>query len=376
MMCAIQAAARGKAVALLDHAPKIGRKILISGGGRCNFTNLGVKPECFVSQNPHFCKSALARFTQWDFIDLVKQHRIPFHEKTLGQLFCDQSAQQIVDMLLNECRSAGARFFLNTPVQKITKSDIFEITTPGTTFLSPALVIATGGLSIPQIGATGFGFDIARQFGLNLVPTAAALVGYDLNKTDFQTFKHLQGLAFLSQVTCGPAAFRENCLFTHTGLSGPAILQSSLYWHPQESIVIDTAPDTDIEAVLLSQKKSGSTKNVKNILAEHMPRRLAEQLCEIFLPASSINQIPDHSLRKFAGQLKSLTIYPQRTNGYRKAEVTRGGINTNELSSKTMESHKVPGLYFIGEVVDVTGWLGGYNFQWAWSSGYAAGQAV
>lgn len=375
MMCARTAANRGRKVILLDHSSKIGRKILISGGGRCNFTNVGASPDSFVSQNPHFCKSALAKFTPNDFIDLVKKHKIAFHEKKLGQLFCDDSASQIVDMLVEECDDAGARFQMDCKIFSIEKNDKFVISTSAGDFRSQSLVVATGGLSIPQIGATGFGYDIARQFGLNIIETAPALDGFNFSRADAEHFKDLPGISLDTTVTCMKASFRENILFTHTGLSGPASLQASLYWHKGEPVKIDLLPQFDSEKWLNRIKNSHNNKvEVKNVLSEKLPKRFAEKFAQMMNVNRPINQLNEKQIDSLAEHLHGWTLFPAGTVGYRKAEVTRGGVDTKELSSQTMESKKIPRLYFIGEVVDVTGQLGGYNFQWAWASGFAAGQ--
>jgi len=380
MMCALEAGKRGRKVALLDHAAKVGAKILISGGGRCNFTNIGAGPENYVSQNPHFCKSALSRFTPADFIALVKEHRIPFHEKKLGQLFCDRSAKDIVDMLVSECDKTGVQFFLNCECTKIRKSERFELQTNQGEFTCDSLVIATGGLSIPKVGATDFGYRIARQFGLNIVYPAPALDGFRFNPEDLKRFGDLTGVSVDAQVTCNKAVFRENLLFTHAGLSGPAALQASLYWEPDDPVLINFLPEFEAERLeqwFLRKKEKGVKSEVKTLLGELLPQRLAETLCALELPPHvNLLQLSGKRISDFCRLLQSFTLTPTSTIGYGKAEVTRGGVDTDELSSKTMESRKVPGLYFIGEVVDVTGQLGGYNFQWAWSSGWAAGQAV
>lgn len=378
MMCAIQAGLRGLNVALLDHTAKIGRKILISGGGRCNFTNINATAENFLCQNPHFAKSALSRFTPNDFISLVKDYKIPFHEKKLGQLFCDRTAQDIVDMLVNECHTTGAQFKLECNIDEVRhENGLFIVQSNRGDFQAPALVVATGGLSIPQIGATGIGYDLARQFGLSIVKTAPALVGFNLPSLETKNFSTLSGLSFDSLVSCNQASFRENTLFTHTGLSGPAILQSSLYWNPGDALFIDIKPDQDLSEELILRKKQGITKELKNVLADYLPKRLAEKLYDFgLIPPQPIHLIPDRELQELGTILHAWKITPKDTFGYNKAEVTKGGVNTDELSSKTMEAKKVPGLYFIGEVVDVTGQLGGYNFQWAWASAHAAGQAL
>jgi predicted Rossmann fold flavoprotein len=380
MMAAIEAGKRGRKTALLDHSAKIGAKILISGGGRCNFTNLGAGPGNYVSHNPHFCKSALSRYTPNDFIQLVKGHHIPYHEKKLGQLFCDRSARDIVGMLEEECRKANVEFFLGCECEKVQKSEKFEIHTDLGNFSGGSLVIATGGLSIPKVGATDFGYRIARQFGLKIVEPAPALDGFRLKPADLKRFGGLMGVSVDAIMTAGKMEFRENILFTHAGLSGPAALQASLYWHSGQALRINFVPKVSLEK--LSQwfqdyKKKGSKLEIKTLLGEWLPHRLADRFCEWELkPGVTLAQLSGEKIKEFCGKLQSYSLIPQSTVGYAKAEVTRGGIDTDELSSRTMECKKVPGLYFIGEVVDVTGWLGGYNFQWAWSSGWAAGQVV
>lgn len=386
MMCAAEAAKRGRRVLLLDHGAKLGAKILISGGGRCNFTNLGAGPENYVSRNPHFCRSALARFTPGDFIRLVEKHGIAHHEKKLGQLFCDRSAQQIVDLLRAECESAGAEIRLGTRVLSIQKSasrpEHFSVATSAGDWTCESVVIATGGLSIPKIGASGFGYEIARQFGLSVVETRPALDGFVITETDYQPFLELAGVSADVEIEAGGLRFRENILFTHSGLSGPAALQASLHWTPGEPIEVDLLPDSAgrQSTTLVQKKHAGSRSLVRTALAERLTQRLGEVLCETFLPAqyasSPLPAIPDSALVAFENGLQCWKIHPERTVGYSKAEVTRGGVDTDELSSKTLEAKKVKGLYFIGEVVDVTGWLGGYNFQWAWASGWCAGQFV
>lgn len=384
MMCAIEAGKRGRSVLVLDHAQKIGGKILISGGGRCNFTNMGASPAQYVSSNPHFCKSAFARFTPAMFIDLVKKHGIPFHEKKLGQLFCDQSAQAIVELLSNECHASGASLRLGCKIQGITKVEEegvrFHIETNQGFFKCDSLVIATGGLSIPKLGATDFGYRIARQFGLKVVETAPALDGFTFSTDEQVLFKELAGVSVDCVMSANDKLFRENILFTHTGLSGPAALQVSLHWKIGDSVLIDLLPDLEVFQWLMEKKKAGNRSLLKNLLAEILPARFASRFCELYLPAKfaelPLPQIPEKELEAFSKKLHAWTLLPAGTVGYSKAEVTRGGVDTEALSSKTMEARQVPGLYFIGEVVDVTGWLGGYNFQWAWASGWAAGQDV
>jgi len=373
MMCAIHAARRGRRVALLDHSQKIGRKILISGGGRCNFTNINAGPSNYVCKNPHFAKSALSRYTPDDFIEMVERHRISYHEKKLGQLFCDGSAQNIVTMLIDECKKAQVEFFLDCTINSISKKQNFSIKTTRGEFSSDSLVVATGGLSIPQIGATGFGYELAKQFGLKLVNTDPALDGFNFAKSDLSIWGELSGASLDVNATCGEGSFRENILFTHNGLSGPASLQTSLYWQSGMPLTLDLMPDLDAYEFLLSVKKEGSKVDIKNVLATKLTKRFADKFALVNNISGPINTLNEPQLKKLAQVLNNWSVYPSSTVGYRKAEVTRGGVDTDELSSKTMESKKVPGLYFIGEVVDVTGWLGGYNFQWAWASGYATG---
>jgi predicted Rossmann fold flavoprotein len=353
LMCAMRAGQRGRKVLLLDHAEKVGKKILISGGGRCNFTNLEARPEAFLSNNPHFCKSALARYTQHDFIALIDKHRIAWHEKTLGQLFCDGSARQIVAMLLAECDAAGVDVRVAHRPTAIEKADRFIVRTDRGCFESTALVLASGGLSIPKMGATGFAHDTARRFGLRIAETRPALVPLTAKVPE------LAGVSLPVEARCGKTAFREAMLFTHRGLSGPAILQISSYWKPGQEIAIDLLPGLDAAQVLKERKQARPKAETRTLLAEMMPQRLAAAL-----------------EREPAERLNDWRVTPTGTEGYAKAEVTLGGVDTHELSSRTMAVRKVPGLFVIGEAVDVTGWLGGYNFQWAWSSGWVAGEAL
>ncbi len=391
MMCAIQAGYRGRRVALLEHAAVIGRKIRISGGGRCNFTNIGASPAQYVSENAHFCRSALARFTPEDFLSLIRRYGIAFHEKKLGQLFCDQSAQQIIDMLVAECKVSGAGVTLSCQAHTVRRLDPIEtlqqvqvkrfvVETNRGDFASASLVIATGGLSLPKIGASDFGYRIAKQFGLRIVETAPALDAFVFSSPDMRCFEVLAGVSLPALVSCNGASFGEQVLFTHTGLSGPAALQASLYWRPQTEVNVDLLPEATDETLMrwFAQKKSsGSRADIKTLLAERMPKRAAERFCEIYGATDKpLAQTPVVVLQQLCRGLKTWRFTPKGTVGYSVAEVTRGGVDTLELSSKTLESKKIPGLYFIGEVVDVTGWLGGYNFQWAWASGWAAGQAV
>ncbi len=380
MMCAIHAGRRGRKVVLIDHAKSIGGKIMISGGGRCNFTNTGASPNQYVSKNSHFCKSALSRYQPPEFIQMVEAHGIPYHEKKLGQLFCDGSARQIVDLLKEECLKIKAEFQLACEVTKIQKTaeGTFQVETTGGTYQCESLVIATGGLSIPKMGATGFGYQLAQQFGLKLIERHAALDGFTLSAEDASRFADLAGISADVIMTAGDKSFRENILFTHAGLSGPAALQASLHWYAGEPVSVDLLPETDIFALFKEQKDQGNKSLLKNFLSNYLSARLVEKLCEAYFPSAHLPlpQIPEKAFQEFCTLLHKWTFIPSGTVGYNKAEVTRGGVDTDELSSKTMEAKKVKGLYFVGEVIDVTGWLGGYNFQWAWASGAAAGQVV
>lgn len=383
MMCAIRAGQRGRKVCLLDHSAKIGRKILISGGGRCNFTNIHATPANYQSNNPHFAKSALSRYRPDDFIKLVRKHRISYHEKKLGQLFCDGTAEAIVNLLVRECEDANVIFQNPCTVDSIEKAhndgdDRFELRTTRGAIQCQSLVIATGGLSIPKIGATGFGYNLARQFGLGIIETFPALVGFNFAQKEFDELADLAGVS-VDSIACASGrkpTFRENVLFTHTGLSGPAILQASLYWCPGETLHINFSPDEDVREWLLKRKKEGARAEIKNMMAELLPKRLGERFTELYCRRGRLAELPDKAINEFAEKINAWTVVPRDNFGYAKAEVTRGGVDTDELSSKTMEAKNVPGLYFIGEVVDVTGQLGGYNFQWAWASGVAAGDAV
>ena len=377
MFCSALAGQAGRRVLLIDNGKKPGRKILMSGGGRCNFTNLYVEPGAYLSQNQHFCKSALARFTQWDFIDLVNKHGIAWHEKTLGQLFCDDSAQQIVDMLVDECEKGNVAFRLRSEVLSVAKDDTgFTLELNGMTVGCEKLVIATGGLSMPGLGASPFGYKIAEQFGLNVLPTRAGLVPFTLHKPLLEELQVLAGVAVPSVITAeNGTVFRENLLFTHRGLSGPAVLQISSYWQPGEFVSINLLPDVDLETFLNEQRNAHPNQSLKNTLAVHLPKRLVERLQQLGqIPDVSLKQLNVRDQQALISTLTDWRVQPNGTEGYRTAEVTLGGVDTNELSSRTMEARKVPGLYFIGEVMDVTGWLGGYNFQWAWSSAWACAQ--
>ena len=376
MMCAIEAGKRRRKVVLIDHSHKIGRKILISGGGRCNFTNIHAQPESFVSQNPHFCKSALARYTPHDFIQLVKSRGIKYHEKKLGQLFCDHSAHEIVDLLVSECHKLGVTFQLGCKAEAIKINDNFTVETNKETFACESLVIATGGLSIPQVGASGYGYEVARQFGLSIVEPLPALDGFNLGLKELNYFKNLAGVSVDTIVTCNKAAFRENILFTHNGLSGPASLQASLYWEKSMPLTINLLPDIEASMFLNQMRKEKPRSEIKNILAAVLPKRFAEEFCQYYSFNGNLSEMSEKDLVQMSQTLNAWQIFPESTVGYKKAEVTKGGVDTAELSSQSMEVKKITGLYFIGEVVDVTGQLGGYNFQWAWSSGFAAGQYV
>jgi predicted Rossmann fold flavoprotein len=372
LMCAIEAGKRGRRVVVLERAARIGKKILISGGGRCNFTNLYCQPENFISANPHFAKSALAAYTPADFIQLVGKHRIAYHEKTLGQLFCDGSAQQIVNMLETECTSAGVQILTNVNVESVEQQGGFTIRAGKDVFHAAALVVATGGLSIPKMGATSFGYELARQFGLKIIDARPALVPLLFNESDNNDYADLTGVSTEVIVTAAKQHFREKMLFTHRGLSGPAILQISSYWHPPASVAIDLAPGNDVTEAIRNSTVRRDLPSLKAALRGILPQRLADRWLDLHPPAAWTN----HALTNFDRQLHHWIVTPRATDGYDKAEVTAGGVDTNELSAKTMESRKIPGLYFIGEVVDVTGHLGGFNFQWAWASGFCAGQTV
>lgn len=377
LMCAIEAGKRRRRVLVIEHANRIGRKILMSGGGRCNFTNLHTAPENFLSANPHFCKSALARYTQWDFIAMLERHGVAWHEKELGQLFCDESSRLIVRMLLEECSAGGVRIETGCAVSEVRRDDDgFVLATAHGELRTPALVVATGGLSIPKMGATGFGYDLARQFGHRVVPTRAALVPLTLSGTHLDAYADLSGLALPVAAKCNGERFRAGFLFTHRGLSGPAILQISSYWQPGLALSLDWLPDLDALDYLTAQRQERPAAELRSVLGEVLPKRLAQRLCDLRCGSLPLQQLTAATLRDIATALHDWTIVASGTEGYRTAEVTLGGVDTGELSSTTMESRNVPGLYFIGEVVDVTGHLGGFNFQWAWASGYAAGQVV
>jgi predicted Rossmann fold flavoprotein len=372
LMCALEAGKRGRRVAVIERAERAGKKILISGGGRCNFTNIHCAPENFISANPHFAKSALARYTPSDFIALVEKHRIPYHEKTLGQLFCDRSARDITDMLEGECRDACVQLFLQTSIQEVLRTTEFVVRAGEVEFRAPALVIATGGLSIPKMGATDFGYALARQFGLAIREPRPALVPFAFDDQDRGRYCDLAGVSADIAVSCHGHRFRERMLITHRGLSGPAILQISSYWKPGLSVAVDLAPGSDVTAPLRESKTQRNITAMRSELHKFLPNRFANRWLDLHAPGTWTNS----ELAKLERLVHEWPVIPAGTEGYAKAEVTAGGADTNELSAKTMESRKVPGLFFIGEVVDVTGHLGGFNFQWAWASGACAGRAL
>jgi len=378
LMCAIEAGKRGRKVMVLDHANKAGKKILMSGGGRCNFTNYEVGPDNYISHNPHFCKSALSRYTQWDFLALVGRYHIPFHEREHGQLFCDESARDILNMLLSECDHAGVAIQLNTSIVAIEQAidGRFHLKTSKGNYTCQSLVVATGGLSIPKMGATPLGYKIAQQFGIKVWPTRAGLVPFTLQPEDKAKFSALSGIAVPCVISSKSRSFSENILFTHRGLSGPAVLQISSYWHPGEEITINLLPRLDLEAELKSRRRQKIKSKLKVCLDNYLPKRLISSLLAEDVLENSLQDLSDKQIRRISEQIHSWTIQPNGTEGYRTAEVTCGGVDCDAISSKTMESKSVPGLYFVGEVLDVTGWLGGYNFQWAWSSAWCAGQYV
>ena len=377
LMCALTAGQRGRMVQVIDHANKVGKKILMSGGGRCNFTNTGTTPANFLSANPHFCKSALARYTPWHFIEMVERHGIAYHEKELGQLFCDISSKQIVRMLMDECQAAGVQVRTDCAVTKVERgSDGFHVTTAQGQFHAASLVVATGGLSIPSLGASGFGYELARQFGHEVLPTRAGLVPLTLSGKHQERFNDLSGVALPVTARCNDVAFSNSMLITHRGISGPAILQISSFWQPGDDLRLDLLPGQDAEGWLRAMKRDRGAAELRTVLSEVLPRRLALRLCEHWLPDRPVKQIDEPQLREAAALLQGFPLVASGTEGYRTAEVTLGGVDTRKVSSSTFESQLVPGLHFVGEVLDVTGWLGGYNFQWAWASGHAAGQVV
>ncbi|WP_237057623.1 NAD(P)/FAD-dependent oxidoreductase [Microbulbifer sediminum] len=378
LMCAAVAGQRGRSVLVLDHANKVGKKILMSGGGRCNFTNLYTAPENFYSRNPHFCKSALARYTQWDFIALVEKHGIPYHEKALGQLFCDNKSKDIVDMLLAECRTARAQIRTRCNIGAVASLGRgYRVETSLGVVQCQSLVIATGGLSIPTMGATGLGYEIARQFGLGIVPTRAALVPFTQHKRQLERQGELPGSALAVTASCGEGSFHEQLLFTHRGVSGPAVLQISSYWREGQAVTFDLAPDRELPQWLATQRAGKPEAYLHTVLATLWSKKLAQHfLSEKKIQSRPLKQYSPAELDAIGGQLQTWQLVPAGTEGYRTAEVTLGGVDTDAISSRTMECKSQPGLYFIGEVLDVTGWLGGYNFQWAWASAHAAGEVV
>jgi len=377
MMCAVEAGKRGRTVLIVDHASAPGEKIRISGGGRCNFTNIHASPKNFLSQNPHFCISALSRYTQRHFIGLVERYGIAYHEKTLGQLFCDGSARQIIDMMVEQMQENGVELRLSTVVEDISKTaDGFELFLTGCTVACKSLVVACGGKSIPKMGATGFGYEIAAQFGLPVVETRPALVPLTFDANTLQKLTPLSGIAVDADVACGKTSFSEAMLFTHRGISGPSILQISSYWREGDEIAISMLPGTDVAAILRDAKRVNGRQAVQTVLAAHLPKKLAQAIAERLGFTSNLADLNDAHLKSVDAAVNNWRIKPAGSEGYRTAEVTLGGVDTKSLDQKTMQVKSVPGLYFIGEVVDVTGWLGGYNFQWAWSSGWAAGQAA
>lgn len=372
LFCAIEAGKRGRRVLVIEHNAAVGRKIIISGGGRCNFTNINTSPENFISKNPHFCKSALARYTPQNFVELVKQHRIDFYEKKLGQLFCRERSDQIVAMLLKECKRARVRIETSCVVESITRNERFEVVTNRGMFESESVVIASGGLSFPKIGATNFGYKIARQFGLKIEPTRPSLVPMVFEQS--LPLARLPGVSLEAEVTANGQTFRENILFTHRGISGPAILQASNYWNANDEMVVDLLPDHSFAELIADNRTS--KKMAATFLKQFLPERFADTFAAEMLPQKPVNELSNRDIEQAAETIHNWHVRFRDTEGWDKAEVTLGGVSTDELLSQTMESKKVPGLYFIGEVVDVTGWLGGYNFQWAWSSAFAAGQNI
>ena len=378
LMCAIETGRRGRKVVVLDHVNRPGKKILMSGGGRCNFTNYHVGADNYISHNPHFCKSALSRYTQWDFLALVNQYEIPFHERSHGQLFCNDSAKDILNMLLSECEKNTVEIKLKTEIISVDKraDNRFQINTKDNNYLAQSLVVASGGLSIPKMCATPLGYNIADQFGIKVWPTSAGLVAFTLQPEDNARFSPLSGIAIECVVSNQRISFRENLLYTHRGLSGPAMLQISSYWHPGESISINLLPDINTADMLRQAQHDHPQQQLKTWLAQFLPRRVISTLVDTSLADKTLQVLSHKHFQQVARQLQEWTIKPNATLGYRTAEVTLGGVDCDALSSRTMESRTVSGLYFIGEVVDVTGWLGGYNFQWAWSSGWCAGQYV
>jgi predicted Rossmann fold flavoprotein len=378
LMCAITAGQLGKRAVVIEHANRVGKKILMSGGGRCNFTNTGASPANYLSANPHFCKSALARYTPAHFIEMVERHGIAYHEKELGQLFCDESSKLIVKMLLDECAAAGVRVETSCSIERVVHGDSgqFHLHTARGVFTGSALVVASGGLSIPSMGATGFGYELARQFGHDVLPTRAGLVPLTVTGKHQERLQDLSGVAFPVEAHCNRTSFTNHMLITHRGVSGPAILQISSFWQPGDDLRLDLLPGMDAFETLQRLRHERPAAELKTVLGDLLPKRFAQRLCEHWLPNRPMKQFNEPQLREMAALLGSFPLVANGTEGYRTAEVTLGGVDTDGVSSSTMQSKKVPGLYFIGEVIDVTGWLGGYNFQWAWASGHAAGIAA
>lgn len=376
LMCAIEAGKRGRSVLVLEKAEKVGQKILISGGGRCNFTNIGAGPHSYTSSNEHFCKSALARYTPDNFLSLVKKHGIEFYEKKLGQLFCKDSARQIVALLLAECKEVKVTILCNILVSSVSHNGIFSVVTNQGDFESESLVVATGGLSIPKMGSSGFAYEIAKQFGLEVTNTRAGLVPFIFGQEYLKNLEDLSGLSFEAEVSCNDTSFRENVLITHRGLSGPAILQISSYWLEGNEVQINLLPNIDISEVITQERESNGRLELKTLIARYLPNRFVDRIFDLWLKNKPLAQLTKDDLENTKKFIHCWAIKPTGTEGYRTAEVTVGGVSTDELSSKTFEAKKVRSLYFIGEAVDVTGWLGGYNFQWAWASGWSAGQFV
>ena len=376
LMCALTAGQRGRKVLVLEHSDRMGKKIVISGGGSCNFTNLYLEAEHYVSGNPHFCKSALSRFSQYDFISLVEKHNVSYQERQLGQLFCNGNAVEILNLLLEECRLSGVKIQNRSIIKNIEKDDCFTVNTNSESYVAESLVIATGGLSMPRIGSTGFGYEVAEQFGLKVLSRQPGLVPLTFSSDDLENFGDLSGISVDATVSCNGQSFREALLFTHRGVSGPVILQISNYWQAGDEVVINLLPDIDLTETIKQWQKERPKAELKNLIGELLSRRVAHRWLELWYHSKPVNQYKEKEIDEVANIFHAWRLKPSDTEGYRVAEVTRGGVDTNELSSKTFEARKTKGLFFIGEVIDVTGWLGGYNLQWAWSSGFCAGQFV